>query len=151
MSKFLWSIALSFLVVSAIAISLFPRNDTVIPVPTKISFASNVTTTEISIKDQQIQFLRTKAVDFGINPDLAECIVQHESQFQDRYGDDGTSRGYWQISSIWHPEVSDATSFSFTSSTLWALPWIASGHVTQWTTYRQYCTMYPVYIPPLTT
>lgn len=85
-------------------------------------------------------FVVSEAKLYGINPDLAVCIVSHESQWQNRPGDDGNSRGIFQISKIWHPEVSDAVAYSITSSTLWALNWIRQGNVGQWSTFLEYCS-----------
>jgi hypothetical protein len=91
------------------------------------------------------QFVIDESVTLGINPALSECIVSHESQWKNRPGDDGESRGIWQVSEVWHPEVSDAVAYSEVSSTIWALNWIAEGHVRQWTTYREYCSDIPVF------
>lgn len=84
-------------------------------------------------------YVESQALEYGINPKMAACIVGHESQWQDRDGDDGNSRGYWQISRIWHPEVSDATAYSLASSTAWSLQRIAEGHIKEWETYNLYC------------
>src|SRR5689334_4481464 len=54
-------------------------------------------------------YIQLQAKAHGVNPTLALWIVQHESSFDPtRMGDDGQSRGLWQISRIWHPEVTDA-------------------------------------------
>jgi hypothetical protein len=90
-------------------------------------------------------YIRTEAAQKGVNPDFASCIVSHESQDTDRPGDDGNSRGYWQISKIWHPEVSDAVAYSLQSSTLWSLNWIKAGHAAQWSTYGLYCSSTAVF------
>lgn len=84
-------------------------------------------------------YVRMKAKAAGVNPALAACIVSHESQFSDRNGDDGNSRGWWQISKIWHPEVSDACAHDLTCSTDWSLDWISKGHIAQWSTWKLYC------------
>jgi hypothetical protein len=86
------------------------------------------------------------AQSYGINPAYASCIVSHESQWDPtKPGDDGNSRGLWQISRVWHPEVSDAVAFSPVSSTLWSLAWIKAGHWTQWSTYWLYCSSTPIF------
>jgi hypothetical protein len=82
----------------------------------------------------------------GVNPALAECIVGHESQWGNKTGDDGNSRGYWQISRIWHPEVTDTEAYSFIFSTNWSLNRIASGYIKQWSTYKKYCSNITVLI-----
>src|ERR1700691_1035277 len=57
-------------------------------------------------------YVRTKAVDYGVNPQLALWIVRHESHFNPRAKGDGeASRGLWQISKIYHPEVFDEQAF----------------------------------------
>jgi hypothetical protein len=88
-------------------------------------------------------YVRTQAVEYGVNPKLALWIVKHESQFNPRAKGDGeASRGLWQISKIYHPEVSDAEAFNVTSSTEWSLERIRSGKVNEWSTYRYCRTLY---------
>lgn len=85
-------------------------------------------------------YVAAQASLYGVNPALAACIVSHESRWRpDATGDDGNSRGLWQISRIWHPEVTDAAAYSAASSTQWSLARIRAGHVGQWSTYRKYC------------
>lgn len=84
-------------------------------------------------------FVQNQAILRGINPNLADCIVFHESQWTNRDGDDGQSRGLWQISKIFHPEVTDACAYDYSCATKWSLNWIAQGHVEQWSTYHLYC------------
>lgn len=92
-------------------------------------------------------FVVSQSVARNLNPGLTTCIVQHESQWNPtKPGDDGQSMGLWQISKIWHPEVPEAVSLSPVSSTLWALDWIASGHIRQWSTFAEYCKNYPVFL-----
>ena len=82
-------------------------------------------------------YVQTQALEFGVNPKLALWIVKHESSFNPRAKGDGeTSRGLWQISKIYHPEVSDAEAFNVASSTEWSLERIRSGKVNEWSTYR---------------
>jgi hypothetical protein len=88
-------------------------------------------------------FVQTKALEYGVNPKLALWIVKHESQFDPRAKGDGeASRGLWQISKIYHPEVSDAVAFNVTSSTKWSLKRIRSGKANEWSTYRLCRTLY---------
>jgi Transglycosylase SLT domain len=88
-------------------------------------------------------YVQTEAVDHGVNPKLALWIVKHESQFNPRAKGDGeASRGLWQISKIYHPEVSDAVAFNVASSTEWSLERIRSGKVNEWSTYRFCRTLY---------
>lgn len=85
------------------------------------------------------------ADEIGTDPIRANFILSHESQdcgwgrvgyFDPKIeGDDGNSRGCWQISKIYHPEVSDACADDFECSTLWALIWQEKGHASQWSTW----------------
>jgi len=88
-------------------------------------------------------YVRMEAVDHGVDPRLALWIVKHESQFNPRAKGDGeASRGLWQISKIYHPEVSDATAFNVRSSTEWSLERIRAGKASEWSTYRFCRTLY---------
>jgi hypothetical protein len=88
-------------------------------------------------------YVQTQAMEYGVNPKLALWIVKHESQFNPRAKGDGeASRGLWQISRIYHPEVSDAVAFNVASSTEWSLERIRSGKVNEWSTYRFCRTLY---------
>jgi hypothetical protein len=88
-------------------------------------------------------YVRTEAVDHGVDPVLALWIVKHESQFNPRAKGDGeASRGLWQISKIYHPEVTDAMAFNVRSSTEWSLERIREGKASEWSTYRFCRTLY---------
>jgi hypothetical protein len=88
-------------------------------------------------------YVQTEASEYGVNPKLALWIVKHESEFNPRAkGDGAASRGLWQISKIYHPEVSDAMAFNVASSTEWSLERIRSGKVNEWSTYRFCRTLY---------
>ena len=88
-------------------------------------------------------YVQTEATEFGVNPKLALWIVKHESEFNPRAKGDGeASRGLWQISKIYHPEVSDAMAFNVASSTEWSLERIRSGKANEWSTYRFCRTLY---------
>jgi hypothetical protein len=88
-------------------------------------------------------YVQTQAMAHGVNPQLALWIVKHESEFNPRAEGDGeASRGLWQISRIYHPEVSDAMAFNVASSTRWSLERIRSGKVNEWSTYRFCRTLY---------
>ena len=93
---------------------------------------------------QQVKaYVRTEAVEYGVNPNLALWIVKHESSFNPQAKGDGeASRGLWQISKVYHPEVSDAAAFSVTSSTEWSLERIREGKASEWATYRYCRTLY---------
>jgi transglycosylase-like protein with SLT domain len=88
-------------------------------------------------------YVQTQAMEFGVSPKLALWIVKHESHFDPHAKGDGeASRGLWQISRIYHPEVSDAVAFNVASSTEWSLERIRSGKVNEWSTYRFCRTLY---------
>ena len=88
-------------------------------------------------------YVRTEALQRGVDPQLALWIVKHESSFNPyAKGDGEASRGLWQISKIYHPEVSDAAAFSVRSSTEWSLDRIHSGKVNEWSSYRNCRTLY---------
>jgi hypothetical protein len=88
-------------------------------------------------------YVQTQAMEYGVNPKLALWIVKHESQFNpSAKGDGEASRGLWQISRIYHPEVSDKVAFNIASSTEWSLERIRSGKVNEWSTYRYCKTLY---------
>ena len=75
----------------------------------------------------------------GVNPQVADWIVAHESQHHpEATGDGGESRGLWQINKAWHPEVSDACAYNAACSTDWSLERIRAGHVDEWSTWK-YC------------
>lgn len=88
-------------------------------------------------------YVEAAARNYGVNPILALWIVKHESQFNPRAKGDGeASRGLWQISRIYHPEVSDAVAFNVASSTEWSLGRIRAGKAREWSTYHFCRTLY---------
>jgi len=88
-------------------------------------------------------YIQAQALRHGVSPRLALWIVKHESQFNPRAKGDGeASRGLWQISKIYHPEVSDAVAFNARSSTQWSLERIREGKANEWSTYRFCRTLY---------
>lgn len=87
-------------------------------------------------------YVRREAVSRGVNPLLADWIVYHESQYHDILGDDGQSRGYWQISRTYHPEVSDSCTHDLACSTDWSLNQILLGKAVEWSTYKFCHTWY---------
>ena len=83
------------------------------------------------------QYVIAQAKAYGVNPVKVDWIVGHESEYGARMrGDDGNSRGYFQISSIWHPEVSNKCADDLKCSTAWSLKRILAGHINEWSTYR---------------
>jgi len=88
-------------------------------------------------------YVQAEAEQRGVDPKLALWIVKHESSFNPRAKGDGeASRGLWQISKVYHPEVSDAEAFSVRSSTEWSLGRIRAGKVNEWSSYRNCKTLY---------
>jgi soluble lytic murein transglycosylase-like protein len=88
-------------------------------------------------------YVQNQAIERGVDPKLALWIVKHESSFNPRArGDGDASRGLWQISKIYHPEVSDVAAYSVASSTRWSLERIKEGKANEWATYRYCRTLY---------
>jgi hypothetical protein len=103
----------------------------------------------ISSPEAVILYVRQQAFLKGVNPEIALFIVAPESQDGvNIHGDDGNSRGVWMISDIYHPEVSDQCAYDLTCSTAWSLNWILAGHISQWSTWRLRCKLYPYDDPP---
>jgi hypothetical protein len=98
---------------------------------------------EMTTAQQLEAYIQRQALQHGVSPKLAVWIVKHESQFNPHAKGDGeASRGLWQISKIYHPEVTDAMAFNVRSSTQWSLERIRSGKVNEWSTYRFCRTLY---------
>ena len=88
-------------------------------------------------------YVESQARQYGVDPSLAVWITRHESQFNPRArGDGDASRGLWQISKIYHPEVSDEVAFDVASSTRWSLGQIRAGKAREWSTYHFCRTLY---------
>jgi len=88
-------------------------------------------------------YVRSQAVEHGVDPQLALWIVKHESSFNPRAKGDGeASRGLWQISKIHHPEVSDDEAFGVKSSTDWSMQRLRDGKVNEWSSYRNCKILY---------
>jgi hypothetical protein len=84
-------------------------------------------------------YVQSAAKAAGVNPRMAEWIVSHESAHHpEATGDDGQSRGLWQINHAWHPEVPDACAYDVTCSTEWSLERIRAGYADEWSTWK-YC------------
>jgi len=94
-------------------------------------------------------YIRMEAKQYGVNPDIAAFIVKHESQDgRNMSGDSSHSRGYWQISDIYHPEVSTACAMSLECSTDWSLNKILNGKISEWSAWKFRCRLYPYDNPP---
>jgi hypothetical protein len=108
-------------------------------------------TTPPSAPQSQIKaYVQKQAISYGINPDLASCIVSHESQWvPDKLGPEKSgfvSQGLWQIYSKAWPSIPRAQTFDYKWSTDWALTQIANGHIEWWGTYDLYCSSTPIFI-----
>lgn len=99
-------------------------------------------------------YIASEAQEYGVNPALANCIVEHESQFQPgRIGDignrNGASYGLWQIEVKQHGDITVDEALNPATATQWALQKIASGSVAIWSTYSAkpyYCRAVPVFL-----
>lgn len=101
--------------------------------------------TSSSIKAYVVRQAKT----YGINPDLAVCIVSHESQWiPTKLGPEtkGVSQGLWQIYSLDHPEITRAQTFDVEWSTTWSLTQIRAGRIEWWSTFDQYCSSTPIFL-----
>jgi hypothetical protein len=95
------------------------------------------------------QYVALAAESYGINPNLAVCIVSHESQWvPDKIGPEkiGKSVGLWQIYLRAHPWVTKEMADDPIWATNWALMQIRNGHVGWWTTYHEYCDNLNVFL-----
>jgi hypothetical protein len=84
----------------------------------------------------------------GLSGEMVVCIATYESRFRanaigDRHltcpitGQKQRSRGIFQISDCFHPEVSDEVAFSIPDSTEWALKRIKQGYGDEWSTFER--------------
>jgi hypothetical protein len=116
-------------------------------VPTIVTFSTKDSISSSSIKDYLID--ETKL--FGLDTNVVIWIVSKESQFDpNKQGDDNicnninsinykkrtVSRGLFQISSCYHPEISDACAYNIKCATQWSLQHMADGYINEWSTYR---------------
>ena len=77
-----------------------------------------------------------------VNPALSFCIISHESQWvANKTGPEkiGASEGLWQIYLRDHPSITKKEADNFIWATNWALMQIKNGHVSWWSTYKEYC------------
>lgn len=91
-------------------------------------------------------FVREYAILQGIDPERALFILHKESQDCFRggafnptvRGDDGNgvSRGCWQISRRWHPEISDECAYDLICSTIFSIDRIKKGYINEWSTWK---------------
>jgi hypothetical protein len=139
-----------FLILSAVL--LLPpilRSKAVYVIPTTAATTHFPVTVASLVKSSTPQasittFVRKEAIQYHVNPDLANCIVSHESQWiGSKVGDignvHGESFGLWQIEVKQHDDITQAEALDPFESTDWALSKIAAGHVAWWSTWWKYC------------
>jgi hypothetical protein len=141
LKKLLWLISLILLpkVYAISPISAAPPHQ---PIPVQIS---PVAPSSPQNSPQAVRaYVVSRAKALGVNPIDAAWIVDHESQDgRNMRGDDSQSRGYWMISSVYHPEVSDQCADDLVCSTDWSLKWIIAGHINEWSTWKYRFKWYP--------
>lgn len=114
------------------------------------TISTNITATSTGYYTSDDQYyVEQEAISYGVNPNLATCILYNESQWQkNRVGDitspTGISVGPWQIHLSAHPDVTYKQAMDLHWSTDWALNQIANGKVGIWSTYWKYCQGIPV-------
>ncbi len=73
---------------------------------------------------------------------MAVFIAGKESQWNvNALGDHDHSRGLFQISNIYHPEISDACAFDYKCATQFFLKQVLNGKVAEWSTFK-YCSLW---------
>jgi len=156
--SFLLSYVLVFLLISHVGVATYlvlPISRTQRPpAPARPPSAAKILPQEPSKPQNSPTAVRayvvSRAKELGVNSVDAAWIVDHESQDgQNMRGDDGQSRGYWMISKVWHPEVSDRCADDLECSTDWSLRRILAGHIREWSTWRLRFKLYPTDNPPL--
>ena len=144
----MWLVIAVFGVIAGLAILL----------PTKSATyeVSAVPSANALTADEVKNYVSEQAKKLGLSErqiQIADFIIKHESTYCWRNGrfqpdiqgdlDKGVSRGCWQISRLYHPEVSDACANDLDCSTDWSLKWIKSGHENQWSSWKYRCWYYP--------
>lgn len=104
------------------------------------SFASETVTAPTEEKPTTVEgLIRWHAARHGVDPDVMVAVATCESNLNPTAVGDlhlGVSRGIFQISRRWHPEVSDAEAHDPDFASRWAAEMFAAGHARQWTCYR---------------
>lgn len=121
-----------------------PINKPLIPPPVAIAPKLTFTTSTLLTSESYVKaYVDEAAMSYGVNLTVVDWILSHESQNgQNLTGDDGNSRGYWQISNIYHPEVSDECAMDLDCSTAWAMKHILAGKVNEWSSWKYRCKWY---------
>jgi hypothetical protein len=144
--KNICALLLSIVFACVIIVILSAKSIQADPIPAE---KGQILTTSTENVSSVQNYVLGQAEALGVSSEEVSFIVSHESGWDPtRTGDDANSRGVFQISRIWHPEVSDQCAFNLVCSTSWSLRWILSGHVNQWSTWRLRCKLYPYDHPP---
>ena len=82
-------------------------------------------------------YVDSQAKAYGVNPEVASFIVQHESQWNpSQVGDSGTSFGLWQIHLPSHPNITKGQALDYRWSTQWAMKQILAGNINMWSSVK---------------
>lgn len=140
LSELLSQLKIVLIAIAATTTATYPVYPPPVGIPPAIASNLRFNTSTLENSPSWVDaYVREQAKALGVNPDVAGWIVAHESQDgRNLTGDDGNSRGYWQISKIYHPEVSNQCAYDLPCSTKWALQQLLAGKAGEWTTYR-YC------------
>jgi nitric oxide reductase large subunit len=127
---------------ASVALILFVSAKTVKIAPEKGKVLATSPSVEYS-PEQVREYVATQAQKAGVNVQEALWVIDHESQDGKRmYGDDNQSLGYFQISRVYHPEVSVACAMDLTCSTRFFLSSVLKGKIGEWTTWKYRCKWY---------
>jgi hypothetical protein len=136
----------TWIIATAILALVFPKTYQVAPSATStviVPPASNLGQTEVR------EYVAEQAKLAGINVTDALWVIDHESQDgQNLYGDDGNSLGYFQISTIYQPQVGKECSLSLPCSTAFFISSVKKGNINWWTTFKYRCKWFPKDNPP---
>ncbi len=138
----------------AIAITTLPSKSA--------TYVGAQSTQAVPTADEVKSYVSEQAKKLGLSErqiQIADFIIKHESTYcwrngyfePDIIGDEQIgkpSRGCFQISEKWHPEVPISCANDLECSTDWSLKRIKSGYDYEWTSWKFRCTYYPKEKPP---
>jgi hypothetical protein len=109
--------------------------------------AKNSTSTQTDIAYDPAcvkNYITEQAKAANVNVKRSQWIVKHESQYgQLLIGDGGRSLGPWQISMIYHPEVSPSCAMDLKCSTHFSLGLLRKGEYDQWSSWKYRRQFFP--------
>lgn len=74
-------------------------------------------------KEGIVKYIHCRAIEAGVNPQLAERVIRCESNFNPKAkGDGGCSIGIWQINTCVHKDIGKNEAHDVVLSTNWAMP-----------------------------